>query len=438
MQTKYLYAIIAILIIVIAAIGGMWAWQNSQGPTTPPAVTLEFWAPFAGQTETLDFFNNVSAAFKNETGITVTPSFYTGEDYWTRVSSALAAGSPPDIFVTYPGGELDTYVNESAVADISDLYAEGWAQAQITPGVKDIVTRNGKQYALPYELHTDHIFINTKVFEANGVTIPNWQTSWTWDQFLAACQTFAANDVTAVAMSAGDTWSLTFPECYIFLRLNGVNDFKNALNRTISFASPYTAAFQKIQQWANASPSYFQLGWETQRYMDAYALFSSGKAAMWIQGTWAVGMTPDSENMTLDVIPFPYFPSESEAKNVVFGQTTDYSVANGSKHQTEAKSFLRFLSKSEWQIVYARTTSNPLAQNIVLPPGVFPAVMDKVLTAVASAPLVHIRFGTMCPSTLGSLIDEQNLLVFTGQTTPQAAAAAIEQKAVQVIGPVQP
>lgn len=433
MQTKYLYAIIGILIIVIAAIGGIWAWQNSMNPSTP-SVTLEFWAPFAGQTATLDFFNNVTAQFKNETGITVTPSFYTGEDYWTRVTSALAAGSPPDIFVTYPGGELDTYVNESAVADISDLFQEGWAQAQITAGVKDIVTRNGKQYALPYELHTDHIFINAKVFEDNGVTIPSWQTSWTWDQFLAACQTFKANGVTAVAMSAGDTWSLTFPECYIFLRLNGVNVFKNALNRTISFETPYEEAFEKIQSWASAS--YFQTGWETQRYMDAYALFSSGKAAMWIQGTWAVGMTPDSSNMTLDVIPFPYFPEEPDAKNVIFGQTTDYSVANGSKHQTEAKSFLRFLSKPEWQIVYAKATSNPLAQNIVLPPGVFPAVMDKVLDAVASAPLVHIRFGTMCPTTLGSYIDEQNLLVFTSGTTPEAAGAAIEAKAVEVIGPV--
>jgi hypothetical protein len=56
--------------------------------------------------------------------------------------------------------------------------------------------------------------------------------------------------------------------------------------------------------------------------------------------------------------------------------------------------------------------------------------------AVADAPLIHIRFGTLCPTELGAVIDEQNLLVFTGQATPQDAAAAIEAKAVQVIGPV--
>lgn len=432
MAKRYLYAIIAILIIVIAAVVAYWAYYQMPQPT--PSVTLEFWAPFAGQETTLQFFNNVSAAFKNETGITVTPTFYTGTDFWTRVTTAMAAGSPPDIFVCYPGGELDTYVNEGTIADISELFTEGWAQAQITPAVKEVVTRNGKQYALPYEMHTDHIFINRKLFEQYGISIPSFAAGWTWDSFISACNTLKAHGVTPVAMSGGASWSVTFPECYIFLRLNGADAFKNALNRTASFAPPYVTAFTKIQEWA--SGGYFQLGWETQGYMDAYALFSAGTAGMWIQGTWAVGMTPDTDNMTLDAVPFPYFPEKPEVKTVIFGQTTNYGVAAGSQHKEEAKAFLRFLSKPEWQIVYARQTGNPLAQSIVLPSGVFPSAMLKVLDAVASAPMVHIRFGTMCPSALGSYLDEQNLKVFTMQATPQAAASAIEAKAVEVIGPL--
>jgi hypothetical protein len=43
----------------------------------------------------------------------------------------------------------------------------------------------------------------------------------------------------------------------------------------------------------------------------------------------------------------------------------------------------------------------------------------------------------MAPKDLGATIDEQNLLVFTGQKSPADAAATIEAKAVQVLGPVQ-
>jgi hypothetical protein len=42
----------------------------------------------------------------------------------------------------------------------------------------------------------------------------------------------------------------------------------------------------------------------------------------------------------------------------------------------------------------------------------------------------------MAPKDLAATLDENNLLVFTSQKSPADAAAAIEAKAVAVIGPV--
>jgi ABC-type glycerol-3-phosphate transport system substrate-binding protein len=102
----------------------------------------------------------------------------------------------------------------------------------------------------------------------------------------------------------------------------------------------------------------------------------------------------------------------------------------------EAEDFLRFISKPEWQVKYAKDTTGPLAQTVTLPSGTYPSTMNTVLTAITNSPTLILRYGTMAPKDLGATIDEQNLLVFTGQKSPADAAATIEAKAVQVLGPV--
>jgi raffinose/stachyose/melibiose transport system substrate-binding protein len=430
MQRKYLYAITAIVIIIIAAFAAYWAWQMQ--PTTH--VTLDFWAPFSGEQATTDFWGNVSEAYKNQTGNTIRISMYSGDEFFTKLTTALGSGSPPDLFVTYGGGELDTYVNESGVADISNLFTESWAQSQIGAGVKDAITRNGKQYALPYELQTDWLFINRKVFENANVTIPTMDTGWTWDQFIAASNKIKAAGIAPVAMSGADSWSLSFPACYIHERANGANAFKDALTRTTNFTSSYAKAYSQLKQWVDGD--YFQTGWATTHFYDAYQYFQAGDAAMFIQGTWAVGMVSDNANMTLDVVQWPYLPDQPTANKVIFGSSTNIAVAVASTHMNEAEDFLRFISKPEWQVKYAKDTTGPLAQTVTLPSGTYPSTMNTVLTAITNSPTLILRYGTMAPKDLGATIDEQNLLVFTGQKSPADAAATIEAKAVQVLGPV--
>ncbi len=422
----------AVIIIGAIVAAAYWVWLQPEPAEQP--VTLEFWAPFGGEEAALEYWNTVSDAFYNETGVTVEIGFYTGDEFWTKLASGFAAGDPPDLFITYGGGELDTYVAEGQIADISDLLAEDWALAQITPAIKEAVTRDGKQYALPYEFQTDWIFINRKIFDQVGVSIPSMTTSWTWTEFIVACDALKAAEVIPIAMSGSATWSLTFPETYIFLHSNGAEAFQDALDRKVSFEPYYVTAFTKIKEWVDGD--YFQLGWETAGYMDAYASFSSGESAMWMQGTFAIAMSLGQPALELDVVRYPYFPDKSELKDVVFGGPTSIGVAAASEHTKEAEDFLRFISKPDWQIYMARETHNPLAQSIALPAGIYPEVMVKCMDATASASIVHLRFGTMCSKEMGAYLDEQNLLVFTGQATPEGAAAAIEAKAVELIGPV--
>lgn len=433
MQRKYLYAIVAIVIIIIATVA---AYVYLQNQTPAAGATLDFWAPFSGEDSVINFWNNVTAAYGNATGNTVRVSMYSGDEFFTKITTALGSGSPPDLFTCYGGGELDTYINESAVADISNLFSEPWAQSQIGAGAKASVTRNGIQYALPYELQTDWLYINKALFTKYNITIPSLDTGWTWSQFIAACDTLKAANVTPVAMSGADSWAMTFPECYIFERVNGPDAFASALARNSSFTPVYTTAFNAIKNWTDGN--YFETGWDTLHYTDAAQLFQSGSAAMWIQGTWGVGMIYNNASipMELGVAQWPYFPDHPEANKVIFGEFTNVAVAEAGTHKAQAEDFLRFISKPEWIVKYAQQTYNPVAQTVTMPTGTYPPIMADIQTAIANAPMLHIRFGSMAPKDLGATLDEQNLLVWTGQTSPATAAAAIEAKAVSVIGPV--
>jgi hypothetical protein len=62
--------------------------------------------------------------------------------------------------------------------------------------------------------------------------------------------------------------------------------------------------------------------------------------------------------------------------------------------------------------------------------------MANITAAINEAPALIVRYGSQAPSALASTLDTENLLVFTGQASPSAAAQADEAKAVQVLGAV--
>ncbi len=441
MQRKYIYAIVAIVIIVVAAVSGWYVYENHGSSTSKSSnVTLTFWLPFAGESGEDEFWGNATQAFYNQYNITVQVSEYSGDNYFTKLATALGSGAPPDFFVTYGGADATTYVVDNSVADISNLYSQTWAQNQIPAAAKTTETVNGAQYAIPYELDSDWLFINQALFNKYNLTIPDMTTGWTWDQFQADSNVFKANGIVPVAMSGANTWALTFPEEYILERTNGPDAFANALARETNFTTIYNATDTNIAQWVAGND--FQPGWQSaDYYADAAPLFQNGSAAMWIQGTWGVGMVTDDSQFQLGAVPWPYYASNPSANGYIFGEYTSFAIANATKHFAQAEQFLSFISQPLWLSEYVNLTENPVAQVLSSSyPAAYPPTLQAIENAISAAeasgkPLLT-RPGTLAPDALSYELDTQNLLVFTGQTTPSAAATTIEATATDIIGPV--
>ncbi|MEM3506964.1 MAG: extracellular solute-binding protein [Candidatus Bathyarchaeia archaeon] len=438
---KKLAILAIVLLIIIAGVGIYYATLPPPAPPEKPKVKMEFWTAFGGEMPAKWFWDNVSIAFEKETGIHVETIHLTGGEYWTKLASAFAAGTPPDLFITYGGGELKKYVEEGLVVDISDLFEEDWAKATIPRTSAELFAINKKIYALPLESHSDWIFINQKLFEKIGVKVPSIEEGWTWEEFLNACEKFKAAGIIPIAMTGKAAWSLHFPMYYLVERLNGPEAFQKALERKISFKDIYLEPFKAAQELAKKG--YFQEGWEAHDYMDGYRLFAEGKAAMWVQGTWVIAMLGEAEKagiVKLDVAPFPYFKekAEPEVRKAIIVGPNAIGIASASKNIDSAKEFLRFISRPEWVVKAVEMWGSPLLRNVEIPAGVYHPITEKCLNAMLKAPVLQMRYGTFAyPRDFAAYIGDITVEIWMGTKTPEEGAEAIERKAVETIGPLK-
>jgi ABC-type glycerol-3-phosphate transport system substrate-binding protein len=392
---------------------------------------LEFWTSFAGEELTLNWFEKMASDFKAlYPNVEVKPIFLTSAEYWTKLASAFAAGTPPDIFVTWGWGELKTYINEKQVADMTDLLNEAWAIKQIPPDAIKSVTHYNKKWALPYEFHSEWLFINRALFEKAGVRIPD--ESWTYTEFLEAIETFKKKGIAPIANSGKTAWTLNFWVYPFVERIYGSQAIYDLLARKASFEDIYVRPFTQVKALVDAKA--FQEGWEAHGYMDAFRVFAEGKAAMWLQGTYITGMLKDFPDVykNLDVLPFPYVPGMGTPKSES-GLHTSYAVAEKSKHKKEAFDFLRFISQEKNVIEYAKMTEHPIAQVVPLPEGIYPPAITKALKWIADGKIEIVgRYATVAGRELGGYMGTIATEVFYGTKTPAEGAKALEEKAKEL------
>lgn len=112
----------------------------------------------------------------------------TGNDQYTALQNAVAAGSGvPDIAqIEYYA--LPQFALGGALADLSDLGASD-LDGTFSPGPWNAVQSGDGIYGLPADSGPMALFYNTTVFEKYGIEIPT-----TWDEYVAAAQALHAAD----------------------------------------------------------------------------------------------------------------------------------------------------------------------------------------------------------------------------------------------------
>ena len=399
---------------------------------TPKPVTIELWTSFAGELKNMEFFDYAAQKFKEKyPNVTLKATHYTGAEFLPKLTAAMAAGSPPDLFVSYGGGQLQALVAEKQVADLTSLLSESWAKDLISDAAKASHTFGGKTYAFPTELNTCWILINKKLFREAKVEVPSG--AWTWDEFMNAVRNFKAHGIYPLTISGNAPRHMVYHLDYLIERIGGQERFIKTLNREPGYSFTDTAfvqAFQKFKDLVDAGA--FFPGAKAYGYMDAVKSFGRGEAAMLCIYTWViVPILTDFPGFELDIISYPTVPGGVGGPDIS-GYTLGIAVAQLSKNKEAAFDFIRFMAQKDIVTEYSKRTGNPTALNIELPLGTLNPVSQKAFDLAKAVKTFVYRKGTFMPPELGSKYEEVTSKIYAGLMTPSEATAALESLAQEL------
>jgi len=216
------------------------------------------------------------------------------------------------------------------------------------PGALESCEINGSLYGVPASGDMWVLYANKALFKKAGVAMPT-----SWEDIIASVPIFKAMDITPVVTNGLEGWPLSTMFDAVAQRINGdFNRNYNAIDRKngVKFTDPdFVQTARYIQELVKAGV--FDAGLTTSDYSEAQNQFVQEKAAMYMMGSWEMGMAtnpglPQSFRSNLDVIKFP---AVQGGKGVVddlqmwFGG--NFVVSAKSANKTLALRYLKFLAE---------------------------------------------------------------------------------------------
>jgi multiple sugar transport system substrate-binding protein len=283
---------------IVGSLAGA-AGPSARASQASSPVTLTYWSGFTGgdgptYTALVNMFN------KTHPNIQVKYVVQPWDSIAQKLPTAMASGSGPDIATPdYNVGTIREYIANGLIAPIDSLLGSGPNQVSpsiVPAAIKSAFTVDGHLYAVPANWATLELYWNKTLFAKAGIAAPP-KTMTELQQDAVKLTVKSGSTVSQYGIAIAD--HATIPMWPIFIWANG-GDLLGA-NRCSDLTDPKTV--QAVSSWANliVKDQISQVGLSGQ---DADNLFSAQKAAMEINGPWAIGeYQPAHVNFGLAQVP---------------------------------------------------------------------------------------------------------------------------------------
>ena len=301
----------------------MWIWDDAQAPAMQ-AMIDGFTAQNPG----------IKVELTSVAGVT---------DYNTKMQAVFGSADAPSVF--WMNFNLSKeYVPMGFVQDLTEaVMTYGIDMSKLNAGITDAYTVDGKLYAIPKDTDSYAVYYNKALFDAAGVAYPN--DDWTIDDFVE----------TAKALTTDKTvgWSNTTSDrvYYNFMVSNGGKIYSDDGTEALVNSPECVEVVQKLMDLFNGGYAYngSQLA-----EVNASAAFTSGLAAMDIDGSWMISQFADALGDNLGICQLPSGPAGKGSA----GHGIGYATTTSNPHMEETLKFLAYLATDEAQEMQA---------NVVIP-----------------------------------------------------------------------
>ncbi len=329
------------------------------GQPAPPSTTglVELTFSIYGDQTTRPAFEAIQNRFNDQKAGSYKASLVlvAGSEYIDKTLATLAAGTAPDVFLTYAQYK-PAWVKKNLLLDVTSR----WKTSKVIspkmyyPPVVDAVTYQGKQWGTPWGYNATVMFIVVDRFKERNIPLPS--LDWTMQDYAALAK------------------RLTDPEKKIFGTTNAANvDGQQMFSLMWNYGKHYWVSEDETKALINSEPAVqmFQafadmqfkdqsIPWSGNPYKTGFGV-QQGAVAMSIQYTSVASFTLidalQNQGISYDwrLHTFPKGPKDQQH----FSQGHLWSIAKENKQADRAWVLAEWLGGMEAEKVWAETGRTP-------------------------------------------------------------------------------
>jgi glucose/mannose transport system substrate-binding protein len=318
-----------------------------------PKLEVFSWWTSGGEAAALDaLFNTYRKQFPGIGIINATVAGGGGSGARPVLQTRLAVNNPPDTWQSHPGWELlGEYVNPGYCEPITELYASGGWDKAFPKALINMVSQDGKPYAVLTGVHHGNVlWYNKKLLQKHGITVGK---SLTFDQFFAICDKLKADGVPALGVGDSGMWASSQLFENTLLGVVGPQGWTDLFTGRMRWDDPKVKQameyFAKMQDYLN--PDHADLTWD-----QAVKELMEGKVAFNSMGDWADGEFIKAKLKENEDFGWVNHPGTDGSFLIV---ADGFTLAKGAPHKESAIAWLKSIGSKEAQEAF-----NPLKGSI--------------------------------------------------------------------------
>ncbi len=329
---------VAIVLLALCLAAGLWA----QGK-----VTLKMGDNLADRTTTWGaVVEQINAEFKAANpGVEIVTESYPDQPYQQKIKIYATAKQLPDVFKYWSFTTLlKPLVDGGFVQPLSKAEFDKYGYMA---GALESNMYNGKLYGIPVSGDLWVIYYNKKLFADAGVTsVPT-----TIEDLEALAPKFKAQGIIPMVTDGKDAWPLSITFDAFAERVSG--DFsrvQKALDRKAKFTDPdFVEGARQLQKFVQSG--LFQEDLMVSDYGASRNLFGQGRAAMYLMGSWEVGLATDASfsddfKNNVDAFKLPVLKNgKGKIDDLVAWFGGNYVVSAASKNKAIGLKYLSFYAQ---------------------------------------------------------------------------------------------
>lgn len=384
------------------------------------AVEIGYWTVFTGPDGR--FMQNIVDEFNkaNKGEIIVKPKVIFANEYYSRLMSAVASGTAPDIGIMHTA-RICEFASKGILLPLDELSKKhGYSEADFAVPVWKAGVVNGIRYGIPLDIHPLGLYYNVDLLNKAGFSKPP-ETMQEFIQIAQACTKDLNGD------GHPDQWG------YALTKMMNSNIFLSLLyqygGKLISedgsepaYNSPEGA---QVLQFMYDLYNKYKVCPENLSPDEDILLFKQKKIALYVQGIWVTSEFRDQKDLNFETAPIPQFGKKkavwADSHNLVL-----FKQRKSDQQKTEATGkFIQYLL--EHSLEWAKAGQVP-ARNEIRNSREFIQMKDQYAFARQEDYLVFPA-PTVYYDAIWSPLEEQIRNVLLGIAKPEDALKRAADKA---------